>query len=109
LTRAKPFADDAFLGQRQKAARGDDLVAPHNDRAVVQRRVGVENRLQDLGGDLSVDADARRGIVLQADLALERDKGSSLLRAKAFGGADRLRDGLAVEPRVVARERADLK
>src|SRR5260370_16947935 len=67
----------------------------------MQRRVGIEDRLQHLGGDLAVDADAGRGVVLQPDLALECDQRARPLRAQALGGADRLRDGLAVEAGVV--------
>ena len=48
MARPEPFPDAALLGQRQKAARRDDAVAPHDDRAVVQGRVRIEDRLQHL-------------------------------------------------------------
>src|SRR5207245_2219787 len=57
-----------------------------------------------LGGDLAVDAHAGRRIVLQADVALEGDKGPGPLHAQALRGADRLRDRLVVLARAEARE-----
>ena len=42
---------DRILGERQDAPRADDLVAPHEHGAVVQRRVGAEDRGEQVGGD----------------------------------------------------------
>src|SRR3981081_2230313 len=89
----------AFPGRRDEPVGGD------HDRAVMQRRLGVEDRLQHLGGDLAVDAHAGGGVILQSDVALEGDQSAGLLGAQTLGGADRLRDRLAVETRVVTRER----
>src|SRR5579864_5907980 len=101
----EPLADGALFGQRQKASGGDDAVAAHDHRTVVQWRVGIEDRLQHLRGDVAVDPDSGGGVILETDLTLKRDEGTRVLGAQSLGGPDRLRNRLAVQAGVVVRER----
>src|SRR5207245_8953300 len=100
---AEPLPHGPFLGKREQAAGGKYPVAAHDDRPVMKRRVGIEDRLQDLGRDLAIDADACRRIVLDADVALEGDESARPLGAQPLRRSDRLGAGLAVlrsaEPR----------
>src|SRR6267378_992764 len=96
MARAEALLDDAFLRQREQTPGGEDLVAPYNHRAVVQRRVRVEDRLQELGRDLAIDADPGGRVVLETNIALEGDQRAGTPGAQPLGRPDRLRDGLAV-------------
>jgi len=99
---AQPFPHHSLLGERQKAARGDDLIASHDHSPVVEGRVRIEDRLEELSGYLPVDADSCCGVVLEPNFALEGYEGTVVPAAQALDCADSLRDGLAVQPRAVA-------
>ena len=83
---------DPLLRHREQAAGGDDHVTADDHRPVMERRVGEEDRLQELGSQLAVDPDPGGGVVLEADLPLEHHQRPRLPRAQPPGGADRLGD-----------------
>src|SRR5262245_45480407 len=103
---AEALAHRALFGQGQQASGGDDSVSTHYDRAVVQRRVGIEDGLEHLGRDLAVDSNPRGRVVLDPHLTLEGDKRTRVLHAQSLGGSDRLGNRLVVLAGVESRQRA---
>ncbi len=81
-------------GQRQEAGGRGDAVLLEDDRAVVQRRAGLEDRHQQVVGQLRVERDAALDVVAQADLTLDRDDRARLLRRQHRGRDDDFLDRL---------------
>ncbi len=72
---------DRRLRQRQHRTRRQDLLAPDDDRAIVERRPRAEDRRQQVGRQLAVDRDAGLGDLAEAGLPLDDHE-----RAVAVGG-----------------------
>ena len=61
VARAEVFREARVQGERQEAGRRRDAVATHDDRAVVQRRRRVEDRDEQIVGEVCVEAHAGVG------------------------------------------------
>ena len=78
-------------------------VAPDDDRAVVKRRLGREERDQQVRGYVGVEHDAGLGDLLQAGLALDHDQGPVALVRQTFRGTGHL--GRDMDDRGLLRRR----
>ena len=107
MPRAERFAQPRIDGQRQKTRRGGDAVFLNDHRAVMERRRGQKNALQQIVAEHRVETDAAFDVVAQADLPLDRDdRADPLLRQQRRGDGelfDRLLDLRA--PGEIAEER----
>ena len=93
--------------QRQEARRRGNAILLDDDRAVVQRRAGLEDRHQQVVGQRRVDRNAALDVVAQPDLPLDGDDGARPLRREHGRGHDQLLDRFVgrLLPVEVAEER----
>ena len=104
--------------QGQQAGRRDDPVALDDDGAVVEGRVGEEDRDQQVLGQDGVDLGAAVGVGRERDLLLDGDQGPDLLLGQVIDGLEEVVDlllegaqgqGLAEGPRAdLGQEPPDL-
>ncbi len=92
VPRPERTIDHRRLRQRKDARRADDRVAADDDRAIMQRRVGSEDRGEQVGRDLRLHHRPGVHVLVEGNLSLDGDD-----RADAFAAEtlDRLGDAVA--------------
>src|SRR4051812_33058239 len=106
VSRAEVFRDHAVERERQKARGGRDAVAADDDRAVMQRRFGVEYRDEQVVGEFGVHLHAALYDIAQGDAALDDDECAGLRRGERRRGEHYLVvDALAELPSVTGEKR----
>ena len=91
VARAEALVDVRVLRQRQQAGRGHDAVVAHDHGAVVQRALGIEQRLDQQRRHFGVERRAGVRELLQRRVAFDRDQGAHAHLAHVL---DRARDVL---------------
>src|SRR5208337_3161085 len=83
----------AYIGisrQRKQTRRGKDLSALDDNRAVMKRRTGHEDGLEQLRGNLPVDPSAGLDILVQPYLLLESDQAADAMCREPGRGLSQL-------------------
>src|SRR5688572_1719769 len=101
---AELAVDVAGLGEGELNAGEHDATLADDDAEVVEGGVGPEDRVEQGGGELGVEAGAALGDAAEGDLAFDGDDGADLSPGEEGGGIDEGLDVLVDLLRPVAEE-----
>ena len=91
MARPEAFGrQDRRFGQGEDGTGGDDGLAAHDHRSVMERRPGHEDRPKEIRGQVSVEHHPGLGNLAEGRLALDHDQGAVVVRRQQATGAGHL-------------------
>ena len=94
VARAEIRAEVRVARQRQDTAGRRDAAIPDHDRAVMQRRLGIENILEQLRRHVRIDDGAAAHLLIERHAALKNDERTGLGRRQLRAGGNGLRNDI---------------